>query len=419
MAAYRPLQKKRVVLVALTICWVLFWAVITVTLKRQPKLQHEGCNGLVCKVSGVTVRAYWSLCHPVSVYLWESPRGSAWRLKYLLHEGVDDHPFLRWASSAEQADVILYIPPSPAPPFRKKVLVLDERDSAAVDGLLKKFDVVFKRSFIKRRDGVHYGPVDQRAIPFHYAVSNSYVFPELKRTLDIVCTLRVGRGEYPLRGRVLNWTRSAMLELGASGFAAELNSASRNSLSQAYFKLMKRAKIIVTANPGDWCGDFRTFEALATGALVVIDAVCPPIPFGLSDKQHVALFDPTPGHYEAFRDTLRFYLTNPAQRRNIAVNGLVRALTYHRAVSRLDWILFTALELGHYHNSSQLAGCSSTKFYQARAFMNEVDPRRAVLGDITHSAPVQPVAALERAQVQRLRGPFNLSQIHSRFSNLR
>lgn len=417
MAAWR-VRHKRVVLVALTMCWMLCWAALTITLRRQPQLQHEGCKGLVCQVSGVTVMAYVALCHPVSVYLWESTRATAWRLKYLLQEGVDDHPFVKWAPSVEQADVILYIPPSADPPLHDKVLVLDERDSTAVDGLLKKFDIVFKRSFIKRRDGVHYGTVDRRAIPFHYAMSNSYVFPELERTLDIVCTLRVGRGEYPLRGRVLNWTRSAMLELGANGFAAELNSGSRTSLSEPYFKLMKRAKIIVTANPGDWCGDFRTFEALTTGALVVIDSMCPPIPFGLSDKQHVALFDPTPGHYEAFRDTLRFYLTNPGKRRAIAVNGLVRALTYHRAVSRLDWILFTALELGHSHNSSHLAACSSTKYNQARAFVHEVDPRRAGRGDTAHPAVVQPPAPLDKAQVQRLRGPFDLSEIRSRFSDI-
>ena len=45
----------------------------------------------------------------------------------------------------------------------------------------------------------------------------------------------------------------------------------RSTIQNAYFDKCKDSKIIVHCQPFGWEGDFRTFEALASGALVISD----------------------------------------------------------------------------------------------------------------------------------------------------
>lgn len=41
---------------------------------------------------------------------------------------------------------------------------------------------------------------------------------------------------------------------------AQINSASRTTVSTSYFEQMRNAEIIVTVNPAHWEGDFRLWE---------------------------------------------------------------------------------------------------------------------------------------------------------------
>ena len=52
---------------------------------------------------------------------------------------------------------------------------------------------------------------------------------------------------------------------------------------------------MVTANPDEWDGDMRTWEALAAGALVVTDKTYAPLPWGeeLRDGEHLIIYDNT------------------------------------------------------------------------------------------------------------------------------
>lgn len=45
----------------------------------------------------------------------------------------------------------------------------------------------------------------------------------------------------------------------------------RHQNSAPYLEVMKRARIVVTANPGHWEGDFRLWEAVASKALIFVD----------------------------------------------------------------------------------------------------------------------------------------------------
>mgnify|MGYP001288080589 CR=1 FL=1 len=44
----------------------------------------------------------------------------------------------------------------------------------------------------------------------------------------------------------------------------------RNSIQMDYYEKMFHSKIVVTCNPDNWEGDYRTWEALSTGSLVFV-----------------------------------------------------------------------------------------------------------------------------------------------------
>jgi hypothetical protein len=96
---------------------------------------------------------------------------------------------------------------------------------------------------------------------------------------------------------------------------------------------MRAARIVVTCNPGDWEGDFRTWEALASGAAVVRDRLYAPTPHGgfglVYDARSRASFDAAMDRAHANAGAL-------------GRRALADALAHHRAVSRVDWLLASA-----------------------------------------------------------------------------
>jgi len=69
------------------------------------------------------------------------------------------------------------------------------------------------------------------------------------------------------------------------------NVGNRDGGGGNYTSLMKRARVIVTANPGHWEGDFRLWEALSSKALVMCDYLYVPIPHMLRDGHDLIFFD--------------------------------------------------------------------------------------------------------------------------------
>ncbi|KAJ8603213.1 hypothetical protein CTAYLR_003834 [Chrysophaeum taylorii] len=315
--------------------WVVLWRLLLSSYPKEEENKNSCDGGVWC----LGVRAKVRICRRrVGVRVW-SPEGSkgSVRLLHLLREGIEDHPML-FAGD----EVVIWVPShAPRPPV-PAAIVLDERDSTAVAKPAYPGIAVFKRSVVKKEDGRFLGLVDN-VWPFQYSISNAYVRAKeekSKKVVDVACTLREGRGQYPLRGRVLAWTRRAMKRLNLSGVAGEVDSGSRTGFSDGYFEAMARAKIVVTANPGNWEGDFRTYEALASGALVFTDPLYAPMPAPFRNGTHWVVYDP---HDEAqFNRLLEFYLKRDGERARIAARGRKHALRHHRAVSRIDWILASA-----------------------------------------------------------------------------
>ncbi|KAH8060203.1 hypothetical protein JL722_5166 [Aureococcus anophagefferens] len=227
-------------------------------------LFDAACSGRTCE------RSRLGLEEPLSVHVWRTGREDAqkgWRFRHLLDQGLAAHPAVDVVDSAHHADVVLWLPQWAAKaPFGleradEKLAILDEHDDrerrfgpyAAQRG--DAYLAYFKRSFANKSDGAFLG----------YSVSSAYLLDEdavePPRELDVVCTLRVGAGRYPARARVLLWARELARERRLSGFFGEFDTSQRNVISAPYFALMRRARVVVTCNPGDWEGDFRTWEA--------------------------------------------------------------------------------------------------------------------------------------------------------------
>ena len=102
---------------------------------------------------------------------------------------------------------------------------------------------------------------------------------------------------------------------------------------------MHNAKIIVTVNPADWEGDFRTWESLAAGALVFVDPLMVPHPYPLRDGVHIVYFS---SHNKTeLWEKLDLYMNDPARRERVAVNGYLYAMKYHRTINLVDYMLRT------------------------------------------------------------------------------
>jgi hypothetical protein len=158
---------------------------------------------------------------------------------------------------------------------------------------------------------------------------------------------------------------------------------------------MYNAKIIVTVNPANWEGDFRLWEAMASGALIFVDHIFVPHPFPLRDKEHVVFYDNN-NQTELF-EKLDYYRANPKEARRIAVNGYLHAMKYHRTVSMVDYVLRSAhLKRAHMKNMPTMPDYVYTGQYlntHTRQFREEIAEKQRpahykpiVMKNHTHAA---------------------------------
>ena len=105
----------------------------------------------------------------------------------------------------------------------------------------------------------------------------------------------------------------------------------RTVIDAGYLSTMRSAKIVVTCNPTGWEGDFRLFEALSSGALVMVDRMGTPYHHPLIDGEHVVFYDHT--NKTDLLAKLDHALSHPHWARKVGVKGYAHVLRHHRAVS--------------------------------------------------------------------------------------
>lgn len=101
-----------------------------------------------------------------------------------------------------------------------------------------------------------------------------------------------------------------------------------------YVDTMANSKIIVTACPPAYEGDFRLMEAMTSGALVMHNRMLLP-PSGLVDGKHWVVYDSP----DDLRDKIIYYTKNTNKANQIAETGKKYVLNNHRPHHRVEeWL---------------------------------------------------------------------------------
>ena len=134
-------------------------------------------------------------------------------------------------------------------------------------------------------------------------------------------------------------------------FIGQWSDAKRATFDDNYMAILRRSQVVVTCKPCAYDGDYRTWEALASGAVVVMDPpdrtlqgegqVMPLAHAPLQHGDHVQFYAARDkGNFMA---VMRGLLEAPlVERYRLAERGHMHALKHHRAVSRIDGV-FVAL----------------------------------------------------------------------------
>eukprot|EP00668_Euglena_longa_P000216 GGOE01000298.1.p1 GENE.GGOE01000298.1~~GGOE01000298.1.p1 ORF type:complete len:522 (-),score=69.66 GGOE01000298.1:158-1603(-) len=242
--------------------------------------------------------------------------------------------------------------------FTRRTIVIDFSDHRVCGSRYQWYDippyrslVYFKRAFIEREGGKSVrGPnfCPLNVAPMHYAIFDQWIFPRTfpwhRRPWDVVCTLRARESSFsPSSGgrwAVMQWLKGIRDSWPFRMSLGPITRSSDNCIDEKYLRLLHSAKVVVTCQPAHWETDFRTWEAMASGALVFVDAIVTPLPFAPVDKVHWVVYNPF--DERGFLRTLRHYLDNPEEAAAIARAGQLHALQHHRTVSRMDHVLWTA-----------------------------------------------------------------------------
>lgn len=296
-----------------------------------------------------------------------NPDGSAHPTYDYLHDvpGIADADFVLWM----RLDTPWDPPWTPAWPTSaqvpdSKLAVVDFADTQAP---APKFDRAyagyFKRSWVRRAEGDSGEPA--RHLPGSEATTYSMLRsflpgggavlpPHNQRRHAIVCTL--GRAEVGgvvkhegVRMRVFKWLRDDMPSQSWAPPPDEVmvgpptNGGRSGTADEVYMNALRDARIVVTAQPADWEGDSRLWEAMASGALVFTDASRTPYShFPLRDGEHVVTFDGR--DQDSLFGKLQYYLGHPDEAQALALRGFLFAARFHRPASRMDAMLSTLVK---------------------------------------------------------------------------
>ena len=206
----------------------------------------------------------------------------------------------------------------------------------------------FKRSVVDTRDGsfVNYA---RDITPISYCVKDEYLNRSSQfssnRDIDIAIFFDPaqppGKARNHYRSLVTQFIKNTFGELNTFvGIAGKNGEIGRSEFQSDYFDIMTRSKIVVTCNPDLWEGDYRLFEALSSGSLVLIDRMITPVENPFIDWEHLVYYDRN--QLGKLGNTIKELLANDAVRSYIANNGYEHAMNYHTASNRISEILLRA-----------------------------------------------------------------------------
>lgn len=289
------------------------------------------------------------------VHIWDDGNPYKKRERLLNIEGVSSHPNTSLVETPNEADIILWISTRSAdetPPTNfSNVVVLDYSDGWDLHqkrSLLKGEKAYLKRSWVERDDGQfqRVGPgATQGAMPLFYGAASANVrpfTPHASKKHSIVNVLRdEGADHNRNRKRVTQWTQFFVTKHNVTDAAIGPMSTgwAGSDWDSTYMNHLASARIIVTCNPNNWVGDFRLWESMVSGAMVMVDRmyVMELLPHPLINKLHYVVYDSS--NRTEFIELLEYYISRPDVTERIARAGYEWTLAHHMPRHRVDYIL--------------------------------------------------------------------------------
>ena len=210
------------------------------------------------------------------VHIWNDGTFCNLRETFLIKEGFTLNPHTILVESPDKADIIVWVSTGAAaekemPPscnYSTPVVILDYSDGCSVNPHRYKIGNLvqyFKRSFVLRHDGVYVGNCtrDQSILPIAYSGAGFMVNQNKAKERPVVFTnlLRVHGSTNENRKRVVGWTKSFFIKHNYTREQAFIGQAggggAGSGWDQTYLDQLAKSKIIITANPNRWEGDFR------------------------------------------------------------------------------------------------------------------------------------------------------------------
>lgn len=283
----------------------------------------------------------------------------------LTHEGLLAHPQVTLVDRPELADYLIFcqnhlVDHCPfhtqfrpiKDRYKERTILLDYDDDPGMifDAADFRWRLYFKRSCVDHATGtpLDYGGLP--VIPTAYCVVDDMAAPPADlgptRRLDVSCLFddyvvdspyfREGRGRLLRFARQLTATRCLAAQIGP---VSESGAEGRSRIHPLYKHTLYDSRIVLHANPDPWEGDARTWEALASGALVFVDRMHAPIQHPLIDGQHLVFYDLTDEGMTALEEQVLYYLDHEPERERIGQAGRDFVLTHHRSINRANAIV--------------------------------------------------------------------------------
>ncbi len=222
--------------------------------------------------------------------------------------------------------------------YLKKLVIIDYSDRAN-DVFNTECLKYFKRSIVDKKN-MKLIDYNREIIPISYCLKQEVLQFEnlfkIDRPIDLSVFFQPGGNNY--RNKMAGFIKTNFTDYNISvGLCGYSGKTGRNTIQKPYYKKMLKSKIVITCNPDNWEGDYRTWEALSTGALVFVDNMLTPIINPLINEKHVIFYDRN--NLLELKNKILFYLNNLELAKKISQQGNEHALKYHKPSDRIDEIL--------------------------------------------------------------------------------
>jgi len=224
--------------------------------------------------------------------------------------------------------------PNPFPP--EKTIFLDWWDTTDCHSL--ECFCYYKRSWASHIDHGDYVEKTHCEWPSHYrplsfCALNEFIVPEVERTIDVGCFLTP---YYKNRRNVIEVVNNLKM-VKQVGVVGDSGVKGRSGFNEDFYRAMRSCRVVVTCQPDRWEGDYRTWEALASGALVFVDKLITPLVHPLVDGEHCIFYDV--GNLSELKEKLEHYAYHREKAETIARRGHEFVLKHHMAINRVQDIL--------------------------------------------------------------------------------